>query len=331
MLELMIAAAAAMAPVSVSKGRAPDGTHVMTHEVIVDAPAAEVWSAISTAEGWKRWAVPVAWTPSPDVIETSYSPDAKPGDPSTIRQQILFLAPGGKLLFRTVKAPAGFPDFDTYAKVSSLFEAEPLGASRTRVRLTGSGYADTEAGRKLLGFFEQGNRISLEQLATKIGKGEFAAVDDRLSPLSFLAGHCWTGEFKGRAQTDTHCFEPLYGGRHLRDVHEVKSAAGERLYAGETLYSWNGKTATIEYTYVSSDGAVSRGSVKPVDGALDFGDEVYNGPDGRELRISTLWKRAGDAAFDAVSRSSVNPTGERVVTYRRADQLKSATSLASKP
>ena len=332
MLALIVAAATVASPVAVTKHKSADGGHAMTHEVVVAAPVAEVWRAISTAEGWESWAVPTAWSPQPDIIETSYTPTAEPDDPTTIKQQVLFAAPERLMLFRTVKAPDGFPDFDTFAKVTNLFEVEPVGEGRTRVRLIGTGYAGTAAGQRLLAAFEHGNTISLQNLAARFGATAVApALSAQLSPLGYLVGHCWAGEFKGGAETDTHCFEALYGGRHVRDVHEVRKASGERTYAGETIYSWNGKAGRIEYTYVSSDGGVSRGSVKPVEGALDFGDEVYNGPDGKELRISTLWKRSGETAYDAISRSSANATGQRVVTYRRADQPNSATSLARKP
>lgn len=53
----------------------------------------------------------------------------------------------------------------------TFFELEAAGAGRTRVRLTGTGYADTEAGRALLGFFRAGNRISLERLRDRFARG----------------------------------------------------------------------------------------------------------------------------------------------------------------
>ena len=166
-------AAAASEPVSVSKRQAADGSHVLVHEVVVDAPLSAVWSALSTAEGWKTWAVPAAWTPAccPDILETSYSPTAQSDDPSTIKQQIVATVPEVLMVFRTVKAPAGFPHFDTYAKVTSVLQLEPLGDGRTKVRLIGAGYADNEAGRRLLGFFEKGNSATLEGLRTRFRDG----------------------------------------------------------------------------------------------------------------------------------------------------------------
>lgn len=159
------------APVSVSSSQAPDGRHVLVHEAVVAAPPAEVWQAISTVAGWRSWAVPVAWGPEPDIIETSYTPTARPGDRSTIRQQILAAIPERLLVFRTVRAADGFPDFDTYRAVTSVFELEPAGERATRVRLTGSGYADTDAGRRLLAFFREGNRVSLERLRRRFETG----------------------------------------------------------------------------------------------------------------------------------------------------------------
>ena len=101
------------------------------------------------------------------------------------------------MVFRTVKAPEGFPDFDTYAKVVSAFELEPAGDGRTRVRLTGTGYEDSEAGRRLLGFFEGGNQASLDALKARFAKTAPAApLRAELEPLRFLLGHCWRGEFK---------------------------------------------------------------------------------------------------------------------------------------
>lgn len=172
---LMLALAAApglaqLAPVSIATQREADGSHSLIHETIVDAPVADVWTAISTAEGWRTWATPVAWA-NADGIETSYSSAAAPGDPSTIRQQFLALLPGRILVFRTIRAPAGFPHFPTFSQVVSFFELAPDGERRTRVRLSMAGYADSDAGRQLLGFFREGNRVSLDRLRRRFASG----------------------------------------------------------------------------------------------------------------------------------------------------------------
>ena len=173
LLFLLMPSAAAARDVAISDRREADGTLTLSHEVVVAAPAADVWAAIATPEGWRTWAVPVSWTAAddPDSIESSYDPGARPGDPTIIRQHFLARLPGRMLVFRTTRAPQGFPHFETYARVTSFFELEAIDAARTRVRLTGTGYADDEAGRALLGFFRDGNRVSLERLRDRFVNG----------------------------------------------------------------------------------------------------------------------------------------------------------------
>ncbi len=146
-----------------------------------------------------------------------------------------------------------------------------------------------------------------------------AALAEPLAPLDFLASYCWQGSIGDGSRIDKHCFEPMYDGKHLRDRHVVTDAAGKVTYEGETIYAFNGKARRIEYAYFSSDGAVSYGSVSAKDGGqvLDFGDETFNGPDGKELKISTEWRRVGDDAYEAVSRAGFMPTGRRVTRYER--------------
>lgn len=170
-LILFVAAPAAAQEVRISEEREADRSTTMAHEVIVPAPAAEAWTAISTPEGWRTWAVPAAWMVEGETLETSYTPTAQPGDPSTIRQHLVAALPGRLLVFRTTKAPAGFPHFETFRRVTHFFEVEPAGEGRSRVRLTGAGYPDDEAGRQLAGFFREGNRVSLERLRRRFATG----------------------------------------------------------------------------------------------------------------------------------------------------------------
>ena len=177
--KLMIAFCLAAAPIGsaaqVTSQRIveADGTSSLVHEVVVAAPRAEVWTAISTADGWRSWAAPVMWADPADaeVMEGSYDPAASPGQPQTIRQRILMRIPGRLIAWRTIKAPTGFPDFETFARVRSVFELAEAGARQTRVRLTMVGYADTESGRHLLDFFDRGNAVSLDRLRRRFATG----------------------------------------------------------------------------------------------------------------------------------------------------------------
>lgn len=164
--------AAATEEVRVTTSVEADRSHTLVHEVLVDAPVADVWTAISTPQGWMSWAVPVAWiSPTdPDVLETSYDRADVPGGPGTIQQRFVARIPERLLVFRTIKAPAGFPHWDTYRGVTSLFEIETAGR-QTRVRLTSTGYPDNDAGRALIAFFERGNAQTLENLRRRFATG----------------------------------------------------------------------------------------------------------------------------------------------------------------
>lgn len=143
--------------------------------------------------------------------------------------------------------------------------------------------------------------------------GEAPALRAGLEPLGFLVGHCWRGEFAG-GEVDTHCFESVYDGQHVRDRHEV--TGGQGVYRGETIYSAD-PSGAVSFTYWNSQGGVSRGSMREQADRLDFGDESYRGPDGREIVISSFWRRAGEDSYEAVTASEQAPSMNRTILYRR--------------
>ncbi|MEO7601682.1 MAG: SRPBCC domain-containing protein [Sphingomicrobium sp.] len=190
-LALLTAAAPVLAtaptslpPVTEQVRSEADGTSSLSHAVIVSASAEQVWEAITTVAGWKSWAVPVAWIEAnrPQVIETSYNPAAKPGDAMNIENEFTARVPERKLVFHTIKAPAGFPHFAALRQVTQTFELAPEG-SGTRVSLTGTGYASDESGQAVLAFFKGGNRVSLEMLRDRFASGPIDWTEKLKKPL----------------------------------------------------------------------------------------------------------------------------------------------------
>ncbi|MEO5705598.1 MAG: SRPBCC domain-containing protein [Alteraurantiacibacter sp.] len=178
MVFLALALAALPAPiwaqdsaVAVTRSVEADGTTTLVHEVTIPASNADVWRAVSTAQGWMDWAVPIAWgDPATGILETSYNPSAHPGDPGTIVQQFVATIPGRLLAFRTTKAPAGFAAAETYYRVTSVFELEAL-TGGTRLRLTSVNFAATPEGTQLADFFAEGNASSLDHLRQRFIDG----------------------------------------------------------------------------------------------------------------------------------------------------------------
>jgi uncharacterized protein YndB with AHSA1/START domain len=278
-----------------------DGSRTLVTDVWVPASEDAVWDAVTTAEGWKSWAVPNAWKTA-DLLETSYAPGAKQGDPANIQHRLTTLLPGILLGFQTVRTPPGFPHAQAFMGVSQFFEFFPEGAG-TRVRLTGYHYPAGAEGDALLGFFSQGNRVTLDRLAARFG----------LAPLDFLAGHCWTGTLPN-GDRNTHCFDRVDG--NIRDRHEV-FRAGKKVYGGETIYAWDGEARAIAFTYTGMDGSVTKGSARPDGQDLDFGSSDY--PAGAAtVTIATRWVRIAPNAYEGRD-TSTTPKFNRTTRYTRVD------------
>ena len=173
-----------LAPVTEQVRSEADGTSSLSHVVVVPASPDEVWAAITTVEGWKSWAVPVAWISAdrPQVIETSYNPAASPGGAMNIENEFLERVPPRRLVFRTIKAPKDFPHFEALRRVTQTFELATE-ADGTRVSLTGTGYGSDEAGLAVLAFFRAGNRISLTMLRERFTNGPVDWSEKLRKPL----------------------------------------------------------------------------------------------------------------------------------------------------
>jgi uncharacterized protein YndB with AHSA1/START domain len=152
----------------------PDGTRATVAEEVVEASQAQVWNAITTAEGWKTWAVPFAHLDSLHigaVIETSYAPNAKAGDAHNIRNRVLAYLPERMLSIQAFDAPPGFKHPELLKDTFTVIELEVVDATHTRVRITGCGYRSGQAFQEMQRFFLDGNAWTLGQLAKRFREG----------------------------------------------------------------------------------------------------------------------------------------------------------------
>jgi hypothetical protein len=108
-----------------------------------------------------------------------------------------------------------------------------------------------------------------------------------LRPLAAFVGHCWRGDAPGGAGTDTHCFEAVYGGQHVRDRHTV-AVKGKTVYAGETLYSV--EDGKIAFTYWNSLGGVGHGTAEATASAISFAGEMREDPASTETPMHATWR-----------------------------------------
>lgn len=144
-------------------------------QLAMDIPASPhaVFEAFTTSEGFKSWAVAVAQVDlrTGGSIESSYDPKARIGDPGNIKNQIITFIPDHLLVIRNVQAPPGFAGKDAFQKTVTVVEFTPIdGGAATRVRLTNTGYGDSDEARTVYGHFEWGNAYTLAELKKKFAK-----------------------------------------------------------------------------------------------------------------------------------------------------------------
>ena len=184
---LTVAAAAALAFAGAASAQVPppspvatvltteaDGSVTLDQRVVVNAPPAQVWQALSTGEGWRGWAAPFAVVDFRlgGFIETSYRLDAQAGSPENIRNQIIAYLPQRMLAVRNVQAPPKAPfDVPTFQSMHTVVLLEPLGDRATTVAVVQPGFRSGEPYDGVLKHFRWGNGWTLEQLKKRFEVG----------------------------------------------------------------------------------------------------------------------------------------------------------------
>ncbi len=116
-------------------------------------------------------------------------------------------------------------------------------------------------------------------------------AEPSLHPFVNLVGHCWSGDAPGGSGTDTHCFETVYGGQHVRDRHTVV-VGGKAVYAGETLYSV--ELSAITFTYWNSMGGVGHGVASATGAELHFSGQMRASPSSKIEPMNAVWRTVSD-------------------------------------
>lgn len=148
-------------------------SRVMKLSIVIKAPRDVLWKAMTDASEMPKWNVPVAFADirPGGMIEASYNPAARQGDPQNIKNEIVAVDPGRMLVFHNVQAPEGLPGRERFGKVISyaLFEdAEP---GLTRVTIGQVGYGGGDEDRTLFNFFRAGNAYLLANMKHVYGGG----------------------------------------------------------------------------------------------------------------------------------------------------------------
>lgn len=141
--------------------------------------------------------------------------------------------------------------------------------------------------------------LALALAASAMLVSSAAASDGPLAQMDFLQG-CWRGAFQSESGvSDIRCFQPMLGGRYLRDTHVVHNGAAP--YSGETIYYLDAQTQLLSFVYFASDGGVMRGTGTVDAQGVTFPPSQYLGSDGQPLILRSSWRRDGADRFVAVT------------------------------
>jgi hypothetical protein len=73
---------------------------------------------------------------------------------------------------QAVKAPPNFPAPELLPHLFSVFEIDDLGDGRVRLTVSGVGYRDEPAYKRLEGFFKAGNAYTLARLRNQLERAK---------------------------------------------------------------------------------------------------------------------------------------------------------------
>lgn len=163
----------------------PNGNRVLKLTINIDAPVSTLWKLIVSSEGWRSWAVPVAWVDFGigGSIETSYTATAVRGQAGNIKNSIVAYVPEQLLVLRNVQAPPNFEHAEDFGKTVTAINLRAISKNRTQVELDGVGFLPTPAFDTLLKRFRFGDAWTLEHLkrAAEHGPIDWAA-EERSDP-----------------------------------------------------------------------------------------------------------------------------------------------------
>jgi hypothetical protein len=157
----------------------PNGNRVVRLSSLLSASVDDVWQVLTTSEGWKSFAVAFACVDLQvgGIIETSYRPNARTGDPDNIKNEIVAYVPRNMLAIRCVQAPLNFQHKQEFFATSTVIQLIPLKKNKTRVVMVAAGYRPGPAYDALFEKFRWGDAYTLEKLRQRFESGRPAAPE----------------------------------------------------------------------------------------------------------------------------------------------------------
>ncbi len=145
------------------------GERILRTEAVVQAPAAEVWKALTTKEGLQSWMAPVAEIDLRlgGTLKANYNPQTKIGDAGTIVHHILSYEPERMLSTRFTAPESAPPEAKLAQQTWVVYRLGPISSGETRVTVSMMGWGEGPEWERSYAFFEKGNTWEMEQLVKR--------------------------------------------------------------------------------------------------------------------------------------------------------------------
>lgn len=125
-----------------------------------------------------------------------------------------------------------------------------------------------------------------------------AGADGKLDAFAPLIGRDWVSPLPNGNLTDTQRFEWMYGRKFVRNTHAVKTAKGEVVYEGETVYAWDARSSRIVWWYWNVSGGFLEGTASiGADGAILTEGQNHGGGGQLDRTRSTIRVAADSWTF----------------------------------
>jgi uncharacterized protein YndB with AHSA1/START domain len=142
------------------------GARLLQDTVRIHAPPATIWKALTDQAAYRAWAAPASFIDFrvDGLLEVGFTANAKPGDPTNLKQQITAYVPERLLVFRNLPGAGGPPGFAVYPQLAIVMELRPLPGGDTEVVLSQVGYRQGKDFDALYAFFKSHNPEYLADL-----------------------------------------------------------------------------------------------------------------------------------------------------------------------
>jgi len=245
----------------------------LEHDAVIAAPAADVWAAFTTSEGFASWAVAKAEIDFRigGEYRTSYNPQSTLHDEHTIVNRILSFDPGRMVSIQNVQAPKGFKNSELFQQTWSVIYITPVDGApdRTRMHIIGHGYGEGPEWDDIYNKFKVGNAMTLEALQKKFAPN--AVADDPakvMALLGRLVGGEWIHEGKapdGGVFRVRNVVQRGPDGQSLVSRGWLGGAEGMVEHSASQMWlepAHDGAPAEVRFCSLNEQGGITRGAIR---------------------------------------------------------------------